>query len=137
MYDEDIDVQAASEKKKILKNLLIIFISICTFFALTIGAGVYWLFYDMVRLPKGKFLIEAASPDGTYSLKAYLINGGATTPLMIRGELVFNKLNHKTKNIYWSAHEDQAVITWSDNDTIIINGHSLDVPHDKFDFRHP
>ncbi|MGO4184295.1 hypothetical protein AB4Z17_24245 [Paenibacillus sp. TAF43_2] len=44
MFDEDIDVQAASEKKKILKKLLIIFISICTFFALTIGYGVYWLF---------------------------------------------------------------------------------------------
>jgi len=136
VFDEEM-VQVATEKKKLYKKLLIIFITICTFIALMIGYGVYWLFFDMGRLPKGQFLMEAASPDGTYTLKAYLTNGGATTPLAIRGELVFNKRNHKTKNIYWSAHEDLAVITWSDNDTVIINGHNLDVPFDTFDFRHP
>lgn len=31
--------------------------------------------------------------------------------------------------------EDTARITWTDSDTVVINGHALDLPNDKFDFR--
>ncbi|MBO1581253.1 DUF5412 domain-containing protein [Bacillus sp. XF8] len=100
-----------------------------------IGYGVYWAFFDMSRLPTGEFLSEETSPDGKYTLKAYVTNGGATTSFSIRGELVRNDQNKKTKNIYWNYRENTANIIWSDNDTVIINGHKLDVPNDKFDFR--
>ncbi|WP_243524849.1 DUF5412 family protein [Bacillus pseudomycoides] len=83
-----------------------------------IGYGVYWAFFDMNRLPR-----------------VYVTNGGATTSYAVRGELVCNEQNNKTKNIYWNNRENTANITWNDNDTVIINGHKLDVPNDKFDFR--
>ena len=89
----------------------------------------------MNRLPTGEYLTEETSPDGKYTLKAYVTNGGATTSYAVRGELVFNQRNKKTKNIYWNYKEESANITWSDNDTVLINGHSLNVPKDKFDFR--
>ena len=99
-----------------------------------LGYGVYWAFFDMNRLPTGEYLKEQTSPDGAYTLKAYRTNGGATTSYSIRGELIMNN-NNKTKNIYWNYREENAEIIWTDNDTVVINGHTLNVPNDKFDFR--
>ncbi|WP_160117594.1 DUF5412 domain-containing protein [Filibacter tadaridae] len=100
-----------------------------------IGYGVYWAFFDMNRLPTGDYLAEETSPDGNYTLKAYVADGGATTSYTIRGELVFNQKRKKAKNVYWNSKEDNADIKWIDSDTVVISGHSLDVPNDKFDFR--
>ena len=100
-----------------------------------VGYGVYWAFFDMNRLPTGDYLTEETSADGKYTVITYVTNGGATTAYAVRGELVFNNSNKKTKNIYWNDREETASITWIDNDTVEINGHSLDVPKDKFDFR--
>lgn len=119
------------KKRGWIMSLLIIF----GVFAAIIGYAVYWAFFDMNRLPTGEFLTEEISPDGKYTLRAYITNGGATTSYTIRGELVFNEKDGKTKNIYWNYREDSAEIAWIDHDTVEINGHSLDVPNEKFDFR--
>ena len=119
------------KRKKIVKISLIVGILLMG----VIGYGVYWAFFDMNRLPTGEYLTEETSPDGTYTIKAYRNNGGATTSYSIRGELVFNQSNSKTKNIYWNYREDTAEIEWIDNDTVIINGHTLEVPNERFDFR--
>ncbi|WEG15087.1 DUF5412 domain-containing protein [Alkalihalophilus pseudofirmus] len=118
-----------------MKKLFKWFVIVSLLFIALVGYGVYWAFYDMNRLPIGEYLTEETSSDGKYILKAYVTNGGATTSHSIRGELVFNEGNKKTKNIYWNYREDNANITWTDNDTVVINGHTLDVPNEKFDFR--
>lgn len=103
-----------------------------------LAAGIYvvnWAFFDMGRLPAGEYLTEEISPDGRFTLKAYVTNGGATTSYAIRGELVFNKEEKKKRNIYWNCREETANISWTDNNTVVINGHSLKVPDEKFDFR--
>lgn len=97
--------------------------------------GVYWAFFDLNRLPTGEFLTEETSPDGKYTLRAYVTNGGATTSFAVRGELVLHEKNEQTKNVYWNYKEDTAKIVWLDNDTVIINGHKLYVPNEKYDFR--
>jgi len=122
-------------KKKKLNTLLKVFIIIGLLFVGFIGYGVYWAFFDMNRLPSGEYLTEEISPDGKYTLKAYVTNGGATTAYSVRGELVFNDKDNKTKNIYWNNREDTATISWIDNNTVDINGHTLDVKRDKYDFR--
>ena len=124
------------KKNKTLNKVLKVSLVITLLFAGAIAYGVYWAFFDMNRLPKGDYLNEKLSPDGHYTLKAYLTNGGATTSYAVRAELIFNEGNKKAKNIYWNAREDTANIIWIDNDTVEINGHSLDVPNDKYDFRH-
>jgi len=121
-------------KNKRLKTVKIILLGSLLLVGL-LGYGVYWAFFDMNRLPKGDYLTEETSPKGVYTLKAYVNSGGATTSYTIRGELVFNKRNNKTKNIYWNYRENNADINWIDNDTVVINGHTLNVPNDKFDFR--
>lgn len=128
------DPDVISEKKRIYKKILKLSIMVSFLIITLVGYGVYWAFFDMNRLPIGEYLTEDTSPDGTYTLKAYVTNGGATTSYTIRGELVFNNYN-KTKNIYWNHREESAKIEWKDNDTVNINGHTLNVPYDKFDFR--
>ncbi|MBM7602728.1 hypothetical protein JOC75_000698 [Metabacillus crassostreae] len=117
--------------KKVFKTL----ITVSFLFIALVGYVIYWAFFDMNRLPTGAYLTEVTSPDGTYTLKAYVANGGATTSYSIRGELVFNERKSKTKNIYWNYEEDTANISWTDDDTVVINGHSLDVLDEKYDFR--
>jgi hypothetical protein len=133
--DVDVKYEKKVYYKKLLKRFAIGCLSIVGFFGIIGYMVIYWAFYDMGRLPTGDFLTEETSPDGKYTLKAYVTNGGATVSYSVRGELVFNERNNKTKNIYWNYRENTANITWNDNDTVIINGHKLDVPNDKFDFR--
>lgn len=102
------------------------------------AAGIYvvnWAFFDMGRLPAGEYLTEETSPDGKFTLKAYVTNGGATTSYAVRGELVFNKEEKKKRNIYWNNREETANISWTDNNTVVIKGHSLKVPDGKIDYR--
>lgn len=119
-----------SKRKKIVKISLIIIILLMGF----IGYGVYRAFFDMSRLPTGEYLTEQTSPDGTYTLKAYVSSPSLSSDA-VRGELVFNERDGKTKNIYWNYRESTAKIEWVDNKTVVINGHTLDVPNGKFDFR--
>ncbi|WP_420488240.1 DUF5412 domain-containing protein [Gottfriedia acidiceleris] len=112
-----------------------ILISVSVLFLVLIGYGVYWVFFDMNRLPKGDYLTEEKSPNGNYTIKAFVTNGGATTGYAVRGELVYNK-EKKSNTVYWNYRESAADIEWIDNDTVVINGHTLNIPDDKFDFRH-
>lgn len=127
--DEVVEFEKKRLYIKLLNGLLIVGLA---FFSL-LGYGVYWAFFDMNRLPTGDYLTEETSPNGNYTLKAYVTDGGATTSYSVRDELVFNEKDNKTKNIYWNYREDTANIFWTDNNTVIINGHTLDVPSDKFD----
>lgn len=97
--------------------------------------GVYWAFFDMNRLPKGDLISAVSSPKGTYTVKVYVSNGGATTDYAVLGELIFNKENRKPKNIYWNYHEETAKVKWKNENTVEINGQVLNVPNETFDFR--
>lgn len=125
--DEYLIKEGDKMKRKIVISILIIIV--------ILSYGVYWAFFDMSRLPKGELISEVQSPKGTYTIKTYLINGGATTSYAIRGELNFNTVNKKPKNIYWNYREDKAIIKWGDDDTVIINGYELNIPTERFDFR--
>lgn len=120
--------------RKVKVILLVTSIPI-TLMLVLLGIFLYTFFVSMESLPKGEFLVEESSPDGKFTLKAYVTNGGATTSYAVRGELVFNEKNGKTKNIYWNYREGEAEISWVDNDTVIINNHTLNVPNEKYDFR--
>lgn len=131
MHDADVDL----EKKKFRQKSMKLLIFGCLAIISLITYAYYWAFIDMGRLPSGGYLSEATSADGKYTLRTYVTNGGATTSFSVRGELVFNDRNNKTKNIYWNNRENTAIISWVDDDTVIINGHKIDVPNGKYDFR--
>ncbi|MGG0184630.1 DUF5412 domain-containing protein [Bacillus rhizoplanae] len=124
--------KAQKEIKKTKRKVAVVLFSM-----LIIGASfVYWKFFSLQGVPKGELIQEVKSPNGTYTLNAYITNGGATTSFAVRGELIFNKRKiFKTKNIYWNYKENQANIEWKDEDTVIINGRTLQVPNETYDFR--
>ncbi len=92
-------------------------------------------FYSMSNLPDGEFLTESRSPNGEYTVKAYVSMSGATVADAVRGEVVYHQKKDKKKNIYWNYRESTAEIDWIDEHTISINGVKLDVRKDVYDFR--
>ncbi|PJO45563.1 DUF5412 domain-containing protein [Lysinibacillus xylanilyticus] len=127
------DAEKLEIKKVYKKTLLVILISIL-FFAGIIGYGIYWLFFDWTRF-KQELIAESTSPQGTYTVKAYVSDAGATTSFSVLGELVFNHEKRKSKKIYWQYRENRAYINWRDDDTVSINGVTLNVPDETYDFR--
>lgn len=89
----------------------------------------------MAWLPKGNLIKESKSPLGTYGVKLYRVDGGATVADSIRGELIFNKSKKKSKNIYWNYREEKGDIIWEDDSIVIINGIKLELPNGYYDFR--
>lgn len=79
----------------------------------------YWLFFDWFRC-KQDLIAESTSPQGTYTVKAYVSDAGATTSYAILGELIFNHEKRKSKKKYWQYRKNEAYIKWSDDDTISI-----------------
>lgn len=105
---------------------------ICVLFIFLILS--FTILMHMFRMPD-KFLTESTSPKGTYTIKIYLINGGATTNYSIRGEVIMNHWFHYRKNIYWEENISKGEICWRDNYTVIINGHEIKLPNGKYDER--
>ncbi|AVK85468.1 hypothetical protein C3943_19035 [Lysinibacillus sp. B2A1] len=128
------DMTARVEQKKVYRKALIILCVWFLFIVSIIGYGIYWLFFDWSRF-KQELIAESTSPNGTYTVNAYVSDGGATTSYTVLGELVFNKENKKSKKIYWQYRENEADISWIDDETVKINGVTLDVPNETYDYR--
>ncbi len=93
---------------------------------------VLYFFNNMERLPEGELIGESISPSNEYRVKTYLCRGSATVANAIRGELI---VNGNIKNIYWGYREEEAIVEWADDDTVIINGNSIDLPNGVYDWR--
>lgn len=112
-------------------------IKICIIIAVIIGGVAYainWAFFDIQRINGQEYLNNSTSPNGTYTVTAYLNNGGATTDFAVLGTLKNNK-NGKTKNIYWQYHCEEADMEWLNDETIKINGVELNVKNETYDYR--
>ena len=115
------------------KHLITIFIII----AIIVGGVAYAInsaFFNIQRINGQEYLTESTSPNGTYTVTAYLNNGGATTSYAVLGTLKNNK-NGKTKNIYWQYHCEKAEMDWLNDETIKINGIELNVKNEIYDYR--
>ncbi len=115
--------------KKVLKVIIPIILVI------TIGIyAIHWAFFDIQRIDGQELINEVVSPDGKYTVSAYLNNGGATTDYAVLCS-VRNNETDKAKNIYWNYHCTKAEIEWIDEKTIAINGVELNVTKDTYDYR--
>lgn len=118
--------------KKIKKKHKVIIILLLLIF-LTVY-GMHWSFFDIQRLEGQEFLCESSSPDGRYTVTAYLNNGGATTDYAVLCTATDNETG-RDRNIYWNYKCETAEVEWIDEDTARINGVDLDVMKDKYDWR--
>jgi len=99
------------------------------------GYGIYWAFYDIQRIEGQEVIHEVTSPNGTYTVTAYLNDGGATTGYAVLCSIKTSGRNNE-KNIYWQYHCENANIIWVDDQTVQINGVQLNVTRDTYDYRH-
>ncbi|MGE7688422.1 DUF5412 domain-containing protein [Lysinibacillus sp. NPDC097214] len=120
--------------KKVYKQTLLVLLIWILIFVGIFGYGMYWLFFDWSRF-KQDLIAESTSPQGTYTVKAYVSDAGATTSYAVLGELIFNHEKRKSKKIYWQYRESEAYIKWSDDDTVSINGVTLNMPDETYDYR--
>lgn len=88
----------------------------------------------MEHLPEGEFLLSSESPDGAYRVDAYLFMGNATTDFAVRCAVVETSTG-ETRNIYWEGHRETATVEWTDETTVTINGRTLNVLEDSYDYR--
>lgn len=115
-------------KRKIIFMMIIIPI-------LIIGYIIYHLFFSLNNLPEGVFLNEFKSPKGTYTVRAYICNGGATVDYAIRAELIENNKKNSIKNFYWEYKAYNIEVEWIDETTININNHIIYLPNGSYDWR--
>lgn len=116
-----------------LKKFLKVIIPIALVIVI-VSYAVNWAFFDIQRLNGQELINEVVSPDGKYTVSAYLNNGGATTGYAVLCS-VKNNSNGKEKNIYWNYHCTEAEIEWKDERTVTINGIELNVTKDTYDYR--
>ncbi|GAB6152911.1 DUF5412 domain-containing protein [Desulfosporosinus burensis] len=115
------------------KRLIITSISM----AILLGGVAYalnWAFLDIQRINGQEYLNESTSPNGAYTVTAYLNNGGATVDYAVLGRLM-NNSSGKMKNIYWQYHCEKAEMEWVNNETLKINGKELNVKDEIYDYR--
>jgi hypothetical protein len=111
-----------------VKKLLTLFLALALVYACII------IYQRATTLPTGELICASTSPNGDYSIQAYLCDGGATTDQAIRAE-VLNNTSGKVRNIYWQYHAYEADIKWLSDTLVRINGVELDVRTDAYDYR--
>ena len=102
--------------------------------AVVIPSALYIKFFSIWGIRGQQPIASASSPDGRYTVTAYLNNGGATTSYCVLGTVTDNKTGIE-RNIYWQEDVDVAYIDWVDETTVIINAVELDVKKDTYDYR--
>lgn len=102
---------------------------------LIIGYIIYHLFFSLNNLPEGVFLKEFTSPKRTYTVKAYLCNGGATVDYAVRADLIENSTKNRSKIFYCEYKISDIEVEWIEDKTIKINNHIIYLPNGSFDWR--
>ncbi len=87
-------------------------------------------FYNMEDLPNGKLLESVESPDGDKAASVYLIENALGTAVRCSVDD-----GEEQKNIYWQTDERKAEIRWLDDESILINGVTLNVTDGSYDSR--
>lgn len=81
-------------------------------------------------------ICTSTSPDKTYTLEAYTVNGGATVDYSIKVYSLNNNVLSGKTLIYNKYHEYDAKIEWINNDIVSINGVILDLSkNETYDWR--
>ncbi len=94
-----------------------------------------WLLLGAVFAPSLEPLAQADSPDGRWRAEAYLVNGGATTAYGVRVYARERTGLQRIRRIYWQYPETDVRLVWLNSGTIEVNGVTLDVRHDAYDYR--
>ena len=108
----------------IVASVFIIILGIC------FGAHIY--LFAMKPLPYSTRMCESVSPEGTYTVRAYL-SSPALSSSSVWCELIIG--NRKPKVFYVGYREEDAEIIWFTDNEVVINGHRLVLPDGVYNWR--
>lgn len=121
-----------TKKSKLIISSLALILLLGSF---VIGLLLYRLFNPLISNKEGELSATSVSPGGRWKVKVYYIEpgGGATsTPEGGRAEVVDLKNKVQTRNIYFGEPIKQS-IRWEDSNTIVLNGHKIDVRTESYE----
>lgn len=84
--------------------------------------GVAFVFSSCGFFVSEELISTSVSPNKTYQLQAYLINGGATTSYTVKVYSVNDQLFFNKKLIYSKYRDYDVEIKWIDDKNVEING---------------
>ena len=93
--------------------------------------GVAFVFSSCGLFVSKELIATSVSPNKTYQLEAYLINGGATTSYTVKVYSVNDQLLFNKRLIYSKYRESDAEIKWIDDDNVDINGVVINLEKDE------
>lgn len=102
---------------------------------LLLGWTVYHFTWDTQAVSKGVVFKSIDSPNGSYTANAYHGIDNATVDSSVIVEIADKKTKAK-KNIYFEYHCEDTEIKWLSDSEIQINGTTLNIHNDVYDFRH-
>ena len=115
------------QSKRIITNFLaVLMIMLCAFLS---GCG-------LDNLPQVELIDSSVSPNGKYTVNAYLCSGNATTDFSVRCEVVDSETS-KCRNIYWKYHQEDVSLYWKSENILYYfkEPSELNVLTDKYDWR--
>lgn len=92
------------------------------------------LYLSNLPLPEGELIMSSVSPNGLYQVNGYRCDGGATVNWAIRAEVVTISTGKK-RNIYWKYHAYDVEIKWISDELVCVNGVTLNIHSDMYDYR--
>lgn len=85
-------------------------------------------------VPKGDLVAESLSPNKNYQLRLYELGGEATVDFGRIGEIEYLDKD-VNKVIYFNYHENKNHIKWLSGTIVNINGKTLDVRQDVYNYK--
>lgn len=115
--------------RKILKIIGIVLGCIVGVILISITA--LFLYFDREMPLEHRPLGEYTSPDGEHVCSVHVSDGGVTIPSSVVAQVEGKGILGK-RIIYSVEHIEDAVVIWLDDQTVWINGVSLDIYRDKY-----
>ena len=101
------------------------------YFLIIACVGVACIFSACGLFVSEELISTSVSPNNTYQLQAYLVNGGATTSFTVKVYRVNDNPLFNKKLIYSKYREVEAEIKWIDDKNVEKNGVVLNLEKDE------
>ncbi|MGL4772088.1 MAG: DUF5412 family protein [Clostridium sp.] len=123
--DKDLEKEMKKGKKTIFSITIIMVILLFIGIGFGIVKGISFIGEKISSSVSTELIEEKSSGDGKYTVKTYLINGGATTSYAVKG--ILYEGDKKVKDIYLEDNMENGDISWVDSDTVKINDKEIDI----------